>query len=70
MDMDGAIKIMGWCVGAFAAVMFGLGHVMTGNGNDGLLAMDAQAMCDRNRKVIGVNINPHTPSAKTYLCRR
>ncbi len=67
MDMDGAIKIAGWCIGVFAAVMFSLGYVMTGNGNDGLKAMDAQALCDRNRKVIGVDIDG---GAKHHLCRR
>ncbi len=70
MDMDRAIKIMGWSIFAFAVTMMGLGHVMTGNGNDGLQAMDARAVCNENSKVIGVDINPHTSSAKTYLCRR
>ena len=61
MDMDRAIKILGWCIGAFAGVMFGLGHVMTGNGNDGLQAMDAQILCDQNINVVGVEINGCQP---------
>ena len=67
MDMDKAIKIMGWFIGAFAAVMLGLGYVMTGNGNDGLQAMDAQLMCDQNINIVGVDING---GEKTHLCRR
>ena len=66
MDMDGAIKILTWCIGAFAAVMFGLGHVMTGNGNDGLKAMDAQTVCNENSQVIGVDIDG---GEKHHLCR-
>lgn len=70
MDMDLAYKITGWCMGAFAAVMFGLGYVMTGNGGDGFVAIDAQMACDRNNKAIGIELDSHTPKAKTYLCRR
>lgn len=67
MDMDSAISVMKWCIFAFAVTMFSLGHVMSGNGNDGLQAMDAQAVCDNNSKVIGVDIDG---GAKHHLCRR
>jgi len=67
MDMDDAIRYMKYGILAFAITMFGLGHVMSGNGNDGLKAMDAQAMCDRNHNVIGVDIDN---GAKHHLCRR
>lgn len=67
MDMDDAIRVMKWCIFAFAFVMFSLGHVMSGNGNDGLQAMDAQNLCDQNSNVVGVEING---GKKTHLCRR
>jgi len=56
MDMDDAINVMKYCILAFAITMVGLGYVFTGNGADGLNAMDAQAACDRNPNVFGVDI--------------
>jgi hypothetical protein len=70
MDMDMAYRGMGWCLLVFALSMFSLGHVMTGNGGDGFVAIDAQMACNRNDKAIGIEINAHTSAPKTYLCRR
>ena len=67
MEMDLATRILKYCILTFAVTMFGLGYVMSGNGNDGLKAMDAKAVCDSNTEVIGVDIDG---GAKHYLCRR
>ena len=44
MDMDLVYKITGWCIGAFAAVMFTMGHYMTPPKN-GLYEMDKAKAC-------------------------
>lgn len=52
MDMDDTIRIFTrYCLLPFAVTMMLLGHVMSGNGNDGLDAMNAQAACKKNPQV-------------------
>jgi hypothetical protein len=63
MDMDSAIKVMVWCVLAFSVTMFGLGHVMSGNGAKGYKVMQAETQCGKSGAA-GIEID----GKYTYVC--
>ncbi len=65
MDMDLAIKTMGWLIGAFAAVMLSLGHVMSGDGSTGFKVLQAEEVCKASGAV-GVTID----NELHHLCGR